>query len=211
MGGFVTICHLAEFHAVLLLTFYPQWLTVPRRKNGESGTRNGVRYRLKVISGGREVNTQSGWMLWVFRGWDGFVSSCYSFSWGFFLLLLVFLISLAWGIFLLRPSQRHELRIPRPSLFYLSTVPLSLSFFIGRWIGDSVKFPKLRFYGVWVDVALIFFCLPCGMDNTQRRHETSIHFSKDFCKFASETSLSTCRHLSHSGLVHPSISLSGLY
>ena len=57
-----------------LLTFYPRWQTVLRCRNGESGTRNGVRYRRKVISGGRGIDTQSGWMLWVFRGWDGFVS-----------------------------------------------------------------------------------------------------------------------------------------
>jgi hypothetical protein len=39
---------------------------------------------------------------------------CYSFL-GFF----SFMISLACGIFLLRLSQKHELRIPRPFLFHL--------------------------------------------------------------------------------------------
>ena len=80
----------------------PQWLTVPRRRNGESGTRNGVRYRRKVISGGRGVDMQSGWMLWVFRGWDGFVSGhfisiLYSFFFAFSPGIMIFLSSRGLG------------------------------------------------------------------------------------------------------------------
>ena len=64
----------------------PQWLTVPRRRNGESGTRNGVPYRRKEISGGRGIDTQSGWMLWAIRGWDGFVSDHFMLIFLFFFL-----------------------------------------------------------------------------------------------------------------------------
>ena len=69
------------------------WLEVPKRRNGESGIGNGVRYRRKVISGGKGIDMQSGWMLWVFRGWDGFVSDLFIFI---FLLLFFSVFLLVW-------------------------------------------------------------------------------------------------------------------
>ena len=82
MGELVLISKFSFF----LLTFYSQWHTVPRNGNCKSGTRNGVGYRRKVIFGGRGIDTQSGWMLWVNHGWDGFVSN-QSFHLILFLLL----------------------------------------------------------------------------------------------------------------------------
>lgn len=49
-----------------------------------------MRYRRKVISGGRAIDMQSGWMLWVIRGWDGFVSNHFIL----FLLLYFFFLGL---------------------------------------------------------------------------------------------------------------------
>jgi hypothetical protein len=93
---FLKIYHLVEFHAVLFWLYSSQ-PTVQRGKHCDNGTRNGVSYRLKVISGGRGINTQSGWMLWVIRGWDGFVSDLSSrflllFFWAFLFLVFLHLI-----------------------------------------------------------------------------------------------------------------------
>ena len=90
VGIWVSLFLILIFPLFFCWQSYPRWLSVPRRRSGESGTRNGVRYRRKVISGGRGVGMQSGWMLWVFRGWDGFVSDHFIlFFWLPFLLVFV--------------------------------------------------------------------------------------------------------------------------
>ena len=122
--------------------------TVPRRRNGESGTRSGVRYGRKVISGGRGVDTQSGWMLWAFRGWDGFV------SWSF---RLVFVTLCSWLFFLLVFVTfwfRDIFRLQRYFFFALARGLAcgSLgSIFISRDIwGCTFLFPSRGFCVCWV-------------------------------------------------------------
>jgi hypothetical protein len=100
---------------------------VPRRGNGENGIRNGVRYRRKVISGGRGIDMQNGWMLWVFRGWDGFVSDYFIiflvdlFFFGFF--LLVFIIFCGFMMFSDFLATCRSPRLADPWLYFYQHDP----------------------------------------------------------------------------------------